>query len=126
MITRDDMVALSGWEYWTETHQPIPPELYSSFVEDMIITQGQERLMENTLGLVGEAGEVAEKVKKAVRKDGVLDHESLIKELGDVLFYTAALANYLGYDLTTVMERNVQKLSKRKAENKIRGDGDDR
>ena len=50
--------------------------------------------MENTLGLVGEAGEVAEKIKKLIRDSNRFSNEEIIKELGDVVFYATALANY--------------------------------
>ena len=58
---------------------------YAEFVESMIITDNKDRLIENTLGLVGEAGEVAEKIKKVVR-DGNVNLDAIQKELGDVIF----------------------------------------
>lgn len=120
-----DMTKLNGYEYYSAEPLEMGPMMYSNFVESMILTKGNTRLVENTLGLVGEAGEFAEKIKKHYR-DGVLDHEALIKELGDVLFYTTALANYLGYNLQTVMDRNVDKLNSRKQRNQLQGSGDDR
>lgn len=83
-----------------------------------------------TLGLVGEAGEVAEKVKKLIRdKGGVMDdtiRDALKKELGDVLWYIANLAAELQLSLSDIAQMNLQKLLKRQAENKLHGDGDDR
>ena len=83
-----------------------------------------------TLGLVGEAGEVADKVKKILRdKKGVFDKESkyAIKlELGDVLWYISQLSTELGYELEEVASANLQKLSSRKNRGKIQGSGDDR
>jgi len=101
---------------------------YGEEVEKLIITFGEVRLIENTLGLSGEAGEVAEKVKKYFRDDDEsdLDKEGLIKELGDVLFYVTALANYIGSDLQTVMNTNIRKLHDRLERNKIQGSGDNR
>ncbi|WP_269605522.1 nucleoside triphosphate pyrophosphohydrolase family protein [Prochlorococcus marinus] len=83
-----------------------------------------------TLGLVGEAGEVADKVKKILRdKKGVFDKDSkdAIKfELGDVLWYISQLSSELGYDLDEIASSNLQKLSDRKARGKISGSGDNR
>lgn len=81
------------------------------------------------LGLTGEAGEVAGKIKKVIRGDYELTPEKkreLILELGDVLFYITRIAVELGYTLEEVMEVNQMKLVKRKEKNVIRGDGDHR
>ena len=86
---------------------------YGNEVEQLILTKGNERLVENTLGLVGEAGEVAEKVKKVIRDKGNLNQAELVKELGDVLFYVAALANHIDSDLETVAVNNLAKLHDR-------------
>ncbi len=83
-----------------------------------------------TLGLVGESGEVAEKIKKVIRdKKGIIDEENkeaIKKELGDVLWYIAQLATELGLDLSEIAEKNIEKLYSRLERNKIQGDGDDR
>jgi NTP pyrophosphatase (non-canonical NTP hydrolase) len=78
-----------------------------------------------TLGLCGEAGEVAEKVKKQVR-DGNFNRHEVAKELGDVLWYLANLANDIGYSLSEVAVMNVDKLQSRKDRNVISGSGDNR
>ena len=83
-----------------------------------------------TLGLVGEAGEVAEKVKKVIRdKKGIFDDESkkgLKKELGDVLWYISNLCTELDFSLDDVALQNLEKLKLRAAKGKISGSGDDR
>ena len=83
-----------------------------------------------TLGLTGEAGEVADKVKKVIRDSGgVFDadtREAIKLELGDVLWYVAQLASELGYDLNEVADANLQKLSSRAARGRIGGSGDQR
>ena len=83
-----------------------------------------------TLGLVGEAGEVAEKVKKVIRdKNGLFDEESknaIKKELGDVLWYLSNLCSEFNFCLTDVAQLNLDKLKKRAATGNISGSGDDR
>ncbi len=83
-----------------------------------------------TLGLVGEAGEVAEKVKKVIRdNDGAFDQQSKLaikKELGDVLWYLSQLSAELGFDLNSVACDNLLKLSGRAQRGTIKGSGDER
>jgi NTP pyrophosphatase (non-canonical NTP hydrolase) len=80
------------------------------------------------LGLVGEAGEVANKVKKVLRGDYDQDalREILAGELGDVLWYLAILAKELELDLAEIGEQNIAKLADRLARGKIKGNGDNR
>ena len=81
-----------------------------------------------TLGLAGEAGEVAEKVKKIIRdnKQIINEKENIARELGDVLWYIAAIARDIGYELDTIAEMNLEKLADRKARGTIQGNGDNR
>ena len=84
-----------------------------------------------TLGLTGEAGEIANKVKKFIR-DGASKDEYLAKrieigyEIGDVLWYCAVLADELEMNLGHIMENNLQKLADRHKRGKISGSGDNR
>lgn len=70
-------------------------------------------LVWNALGLAGEAGEVADYIKKCIFHDHPLDVEKLIKELGDVQWYLAALATKIQVTLSQVMETNIEKLKAR-------------
>ena len=82
------------------------------------------------LGINGEAGEVAEKVKKIIRdQDGNFtdaDKKELAKEIGDVLWYLAVFAHQLGYSLDDVAKTNLDKLSSRKERGVLGGSGDNR
>jgi NTP pyrophosphatase (non-canonical NTP hydrolase) len=86
--------------------------------------------VEKVLGLVGEAGETADKIKKLIRdKDGVAsdtDHEMIIKELGDTLWYIASVARYLDVSLSEVAMGNLEKLESRWQRDKLHGEGDER
>ena len=87
-------------------------------------------LMEKVLGLPGEAGEVADKFKKILRdkdgKIGVEEKEEIKKELGDVLWYVAAVARNLGLPLSEVAKGNLEKLESRYQRGKLGGSGDNR
>jgi NTP pyrophosphatase (non-canonical NTP hydrolase) len=77
------------------------------------------------LGLCGEAGEYAEKVKKGIR-DGNFDREGASKELGDVLWYLAAAAAEIGCDLDDIAQANLDKLRSRQVRDVVHGEGDER
>ena len=82
------------------------------------------------LGLAGEAGEVAEHAKKAIRDDGGMVSQArrakLKKELGDVLWYIAAICDELGLSMADVAQANIDKLADRQERGAIRGEGDER
>jgi len=83
-----------------------------------------------TLGLVGETGEIAEKIKKILRdKNGKIDDETkteLVKELGDVLWYLSNLSTELKVSLEDIAARNIEKLFSRMGRDKLHGSGDNR
>lgn len=87
-------------------------------------------IMHWVLGITGESGEIAEKVKKIIRdKNGKFtDHDKteLAKEIGDVLWYLATLAHQLGVPLDDIAVQNLEKLQSRKARGVIGGSGDNR
>lgn len=98
---------------------------YQDLARVTAIYPKEQMIVYPALGLAGEAGEVAEKVKKWIR-DGKLDREAIEKELGDVLWYIAAIAGDLDLDMDHVAEMNIQKLADRAARGKIQGSGDNR
>ncbi|MDP3902096.1 MAG: nucleoside triphosphate pyrophosphohydrolase family protein [bacterium] len=83
-----------------------------------------------TLGLAGEAGEVADKIKKVLRdKGGLISEETkkeLEKELGDVLWYLSQIASELGLSLENVAVKNIEKIYSRLERGKLGGSGDNR
>lgn len=90
----------------------------------------QGNLVYPTLGLAGESGEFADKIKKVMRDhDGVIDEDTrraLALELGDVLWYLSCLADRLAYKLSEIAEMNIDKLASRKARGVLGGSGDNR
>jgi NTP pyrophosphatase (non-canonical NTP hydrolase) len=100
---------INGYQEWTKKHD--------QECTDWVLT----------LGLVGESGEFAEKIKKKYRTIPLLpDPKELAKELGDVLWYLARLAAVYGFSMTQVMALNVEKLESRAARGKLQGEGDNR
>ena len=82
------------------------------------------------LGLTGEAGECSDKVKKVIRdNNGEFTIEKKVetaKEIGDVLWYCATLANDIGFDLETIGQMNYDKLHSRQERGMLHGSGDNR
>lgn len=77
------------------------------------------------IGLCGEVGEIAEKIKKFIR-DGHIDHDALVKEMGDVLWYLSALASTFNVQLDDVATKNIEKLQSRRERGTLQGSGDNR
>ena len=128
LINETDLKAFGYFDMFQNSpiYENDPVRFYSQFVEDKVFTKGRERLVENTLCLVGEAGEVSEKVKKLFRDKNSFSDEDVLKELGDVLFYATALANIFGGNLKTIMEMNMKKLDDREQRGVLGGSGDNR
>lgn len=127
MITSEDLEKMGYFEMFDKDGNPEDfMTLYGNWVEGKILTKGLNRQMENTLGLVGEAGEVAEKLKKSLRDNTHLDTEAMLHELGDVLFYVTSLSNLYKSSLKEVAELNMSKLDGRQKRGKMHGSGDNR
>jgi NTP pyrophosphatase (non-canonical NTP hydrolase) len=90
----------------------------------------KNELFHLVLGLVGETGEIAEKFKKLIRDKGSdearLDKADMTKELGDVLWYVAVLADYLEIPLDQIADKNIAKLADRQKRGALGGSGDNR
>ena len=103
---------------------------YQRVAKTTAIYPATHKILYPALGLAGEAGEVANKVKKVVR-DGTSSlpedwKEQLGSEIGDVLWYCAVLADDLGISLGRIAAQNEKKLAQRKQKGTIGGSGDTR
>ena len=103
---------------------------YQNTAKTTAIYPQEHKILYPALGLAGEAGEVANKVKKIIR-DGVQNmqpdwKQQLAAEIGDVLWYCAVLADDLNMSLSTLAAQNLEKLERRKEQGKIQGSGDKR
>ncbi|WP_018110745.1 nucleoside triphosphate pyrophosphohydrolase family protein [Thermus igniterrae] len=105
-------------------------EAYQKEAQKTALYPEAYRLLYPTLGLVGEAGELANKVKKVLRDQGgnltEEVREALVAELGDVLWYVAQVATDLGVSLEEVAQKNLAKLRSRQARGQLGGSGDNR
>lgn len=103
---------------------------YQSAALETAIYPQEYDIIYPALGLTGEAGEVSDKVKKVIRdSSGKFTQEvknEIAKELGDVLWYIAVLADRLGYPLEVIGNMNINKLKSRKARGTLSGNGDNR
>jgi NTP pyrophosphatase (non-canonical NTP hydrolase) len=103
---------------------------YQTAARSTAIYPKEYRVVYPALKLAGEAGEVAEKVGKALRdangQFGQPRVDALGKELGDVLWYIAALAYDLGLSLESIAEGNLSKLADRASRGVLGGSGDNR
>ncbi len=107
-----------------------PNEYQEAALQTAIYPNQGNNFVYPTLGLVGEAGEVADKLKKVIRdNEGILTasvKEAVAKELGDVCWYVAVLSSELGYDLESILQMNLDKLASRKERGVLSGSGDAR
>ncbi len=105
-------------------------EKYQKETEKTAIYPEDQKFAYLSLGLTGEAGEVAEKFKKIIRdkkgKINATDKKEIKKELGDVLWYVSQISNELEVPLKEVAENNLDKLFSRKKRKKLKGEGDNR
>ena len=129
MINETD---LEAWGYYkdTTTYKDMTLSSYQKAASGTAIYPTQHAITYPALGLAGEAGEVANKVKKLIR-DGPENRpptwrEDIASEIGDVLWYIAALCRDLEIDMAEVALNNLAKLKSRKERGTIQGSGDNR
>lgn len=91
-------------------------------------THGDMPIIYPALGLAGETGEVVDKIKKVVRQGEftVESNDAIARELGDVLWYIAVLADGLGFALADIAAMNLHKLSDRQSRGVLKSEGDNR
>jgi len=124
MINDTDLEAFGYWkEQWK--CRPLDLNAYQAEAQKTAIYGVNHAVIYPALGLAGEAGEVANKVKKMLR-DGDFDRNAVAAELGDCLWYIAALSRDLNISMAEIAMTNLEKLMKRKANGTIKGSGDNR
>ena len=105
-------------------------DMYQKVALTTAIYPREQAIIYPTLGLAGEAGEVANKVKKIIRDGSDSKDEKLVSEIkaeiGDCLWYIAVLANDFDIKLSDIASANIEKLALRQKNNTIHGSGDDR
>ena len=120
LITLDD---INAFQYYNQ--DPLEMDKYQQQAATTAIYDQKHAVIYPALGLAAEAGEVANKVKKIMR-DGELDREGIADEIGDCLWYIAALCRDLNIDMETVAYDNLEKLHGRQKRGTLRGNGDKR
>ena len=98
---------------------------YKTQAAETAIYKVEHQVIYPALGLAAEAGEVANKVKKILR-DGNFDRNAIADEIGDCLWYIAALCRDLNVDMDAVAQGNLDKLLDRKDRGVLAGSGDKR
>ena len=105
-------------------------DMYQQVAKQTAIYPREQAIIYPTLGLTGEAGEVANKVKKIIIDDGNQINEGLVQEIsaeiGDCLWYISVLADDIGVKLSDIANNNLVKLANRKKKGTIHGSGDTR
>ena len=105
-------------------------DMYQQVAKTTAIYPREQAIIYPTLGLTGEAGEVANKVKKIIRDGSNKNDDRMVSEIkseiGDCLWYIAVLADDIGCKLSDIANLNLIKLANRKEKGTIHGSGDNR
>ena len=133
MNTQEGQLELEFGTQTNETHKYkriSDLDMYQQVAKQTAIYPREQAIIYPTLGLTGEAGEVANKVKKIIRDDGNKINEGLVQEIsaeiGDCLWYISVLADDIGCKLSDIANANLIKLANRKEKGTIHGSGDKR
>jgi NTP pyrophosphatase (non-canonical NTP hydrolase) len=117
-------------QFLKEKYDMVDFNSYQRSASKFAIYPEQHKLIYPALGMAGEAGEVANKIKKLIRdgpdKRPLTWREDISYEIGDVLWYCSELADNINYTLGMIAAQNLAKLQKRKAKGTIGGSGDTR
>ena len=133
MNTQEGQLELEFGTQTNETHKYkriSDLDMYQQVAKQTAIYPREQAIIYPTLGLTGEAGEVANKVKKIIRDGTNKNNENLVQEIsaeiGDCLWYISVLADDIGVKLSDIANSNLEKLENRKKKGTIHGSGDDR
>ena len=133
MNTQEGQLELEFGTQTNETHKYkriSDLDMYQEVAKTTAIYPREQAIIYPTLGLTGEAGEVANKVKKIIRDGSNKNDEKLVSEIkaeiGDCLWYIAVLADDFNIKLSDIASTNIEKLANRKKNNTIHGSGDTR
>lgn len=112
-------------QYMEKKYENINFNSYQDMASETAVYKAEHQVIYPALGLSAEAGEVANKVKKILR-DGKFDRAAIADEVGDCLWYIAALCRDLNIDMAELAKNNLRKLYDRKERGVIQGSGDNR
>ena len=133
MNTQEGQLELELGTQTNETHKYkriSDLDMYQQVAKSTAIYPREQAIIYPTLGLTGEAGEVANKVKKIIRDGSNKNDEKLVSEIkaeiGDCLWYIAVLADDFNIKLSDIASANIEKLANRQKKGTIHGSGDDR
>ena len=133
MNTQEGQLELELGTQTNETHKYkriSDLDMYQQVAKSTAIYPREQAIIYPTLGLTGEAGEVANKVKKIIRDGSNSKDEKLVSEIkaeiGDCLWYIAVLADDFNIKLSDIASANIEKLANRQKKGTIQGSGDTR
>ena len=112
-------------KYMEHKYENVDFKSYQDMASDTAVYKAEHAVIYPALGLAAEAGEVANKVKKILR-DGKFDREAIADEVGDCLWYIAALCRDLNVEMAEIAQNNLDKLNDRKERGTLQGSGDKR